>query len=598
MTRWRRSTIGLALLALGATLAAARSDLAPVPRPEIDRLDARDRQQLVEHRAALDALLSLPSPETKALAEAFGAAGARYLLYDFIDAAEASLRHARVLAPEAFEWAYYLGELYRREGRLEAAAAQMTAARDLRPDDVPAHLRLGDIEADRGSLDAAEAAFRRALEIDPGSAAAHHGLARLALARGDARGAIAAAERALALQPQATVIHHLLGLAWRQLGDRDKARQHLAANSHQPVRFADPLIERLNASLQASRERVRLGIRALEAGQLEAAEAAFASAVAADPEDALAHYNLGRARIERGDRAAAIAAFERALVLDPAYRDAHVNLAFALVESGRLADAEAHFARAVELDPLDLEARRSWAVALSRLGRGAAARAALEPLTEMAAAGNEVRAGAYADLARLDEQDGDLAAAIGHLEYAVALTPSSADHRRALARALGRAGRYGVSAAQFQSVLTLAPTDVEARFGGAMAWLLAGREVTARKLLEAGLEVEHAAPADVLPIIHLLARVLAAASDAAVRDGERSLALAQQAFAAVPNLDHGETVAMAYAELGDFASALSWQQRAVEAARQVGAPRLARASQRLARYQRGEAERVPWKLQP
>jgi hypothetical protein len=81
-----------------------------------------------------------------------------------------------------------------------------------------------------------------------------------------------------------------------------------------------------------------------------------------------------------------------------------------------------------------------------------------------------------------------------------------------------------------------------------------------------------------------------------VRDGARALALAGQVFEASPNLDHAETLAMAYAEIGNLQEAVAWQRRVLTRAESQGrpAPMLEAIRARLARYERGEPERSPW----
>jgi hypothetical protein len=75
---------------------------------------------------------------------------------------------------------------------------------------------------------------------------------------------------------------------------------------------------------------------------------------------------------------------------------------------------------------------------------------------------------------------------------------------------------------------------------------------------------------------HLLARLLAAAPDAAVRDGRRALDLALALHRVAPAVAAAETVAMAYAEVGDFTQALAWQEHAQSAGadRVLGGARL------------------------
>ena len=65
-----------------------------------------------------------------------------------------------------------------------------------------------------------------------------------------------------------------------------------------------------------------------------------------------------------------------------------------------------------------------------------------------------------------------------------------------------------------------------------------------------------------------LARLLASSPDLSVRDGKRALDLANAVHSAEPTPVHGETVALALAELERCDEALSWMKRAVAEAEQ------------------------------
>jgi len=57
---------------------------------------------------------------------------------------------------------------------------------------------------------------------------------------GDAASAVDYFERALELQPRASSVHHALGLAYRQLGDLERAELHLGLGGEAPVQLTDP----------------------------------------------------------------------------------------------------------------------------------------------------------------------------------------------------------------------------------------------------------------------------------------------------------------------------------------------------------------------
>ncbi len=117
-----------------------------------------------------------------------------------------------------------------------------------------------------------------------------------------------------------------------------------------------------------------------------------------------------------------------------------------------------------------------------------------------------------------------------------------------LAFALDRADRYAEAAAEYTRFLEFEPGFAEAHFGRAMALLLDDRSATARRSLGKSLR---SLPGD-LRLRHLLARVLATCPAAEGRDGNRALELGSQVLREQETLEHTESLAMAYAELGRF----------------------------------------------
>ena len=73
-----------------------------------------------------------------------------------------------------------------------------------------------------------------------------------------------------------------------------------------------------------------------DAGELAAAERHYRAAVAAQPKNATALYNLGVLLEDRAQPEAAIATYESATTIDPRHADAHFNAA-------RLHDLAGHY---------------------------------------------------------------------------------------------------------------------------------------------------------------------------------------------------------------------------------------------------------------
>jgi predicted Zn-dependent protease len=93
-----------------------------------------------------------------------------------------------------------------------------------------------------------------------------------------------------------------------------------------------------------------------------------------------------------------------------------------------------------------------------------------------------------------------------------------------------------------------------------------------------------------------LARILSAAPDDRVRDGERAWKLVEGISKEQSHPGAFETLAMVLAELGHFDLATDWQRLAMSAAARAGRPDVAqKMAVNLARYHQRQPCRVPWR---
>ena len=143
----------------------------------------------------------------------------------------------------------------------------------------------------QGDLKSAQAAFEKVMAMDPAYADGPVNVARTRIQEGDVDAAIPLLEAALKLSPRLAKAHYFLGTALKTLGRYDEAIEHLAI-----------------AAEQYPRDRVVLN----EIGRVhffqrrfDEAIAAFKRALAVDPEDLDAHYNLMLAYQGAGDAASA-----------------------------------------------------------------------------------------------------------------------------------------------------------------------------------------------------------------------------------------------------------------------------------------------------
>jgi tetratricopeptide (TPR) repeat protein len=398
---------GLALLLL-----AAAPEIAPVRFPDLKGLETAVASQIQEMQRLVTTQAAQGS--------AYGELGQVYLAYGFNDAAADCFRNASALVLGDARWPYLLGAAEQAAGRLDSAAAAFEQALDWAPDIGPGYVHLGEIRLLQGRPEEAETVLRKALQT-PAGAAARSLLGQAALARHDFKAAVEHLEAALAAAPEANRLHHPLALAYRGLGDRAKAEQHLALAGQVGLKPPDPWLDALANLWVGERVAVMRGRVAAQAGRYADAAQEFRKALTAQPDSVEARVNLGSVLALAGDRTGAVEQLREVLKRDPANVTAHFNLGSLLADSApgearphleavvaaRPSDAEArrllaqtlrdsgrpeealpHYKRAIELEPGDETARLGEAETLVRLARYAEARRKLEDgLKEMPTSG-------------------------------------------------------------------------------------------------------------------------------------------------------------------------------------------------------------------
>jgi tetratricopeptide (TPR) repeat protein len=238
-----------------------------------------------------------------------------------------------------------------------------------------------------------------------------------------------------------------------------------------------------------------------------------------------------------------------------------------------------------------LQHKLGTALALGGDGSGAAAQ--FEAVVAAAPQGgvDEASAKAHYSLAVMRMADRRYDEALAHFQHAVAYQPSYLEARMALAEALRRTGAVVESIPEYEAVLTLDPAAPQAALGYAMALIRVGRYQEARGTLEEAVKVHRDRP----EFIHTLARLLAVAPDAGVRDGRRALDMVNALLAHGRTAEVGETLAMALAETGDFARAAAVQREILTVVTRGGSPGAVRRVERNLRlYESGRPNRTFW----
>jgi tetratricopeptide (TPR) repeat protein len=205
---------------------------------------------------------------------------------------------------------------------------------------------------------------------------------------------------------------------------------------------------------------VALGL-ALEAlGQADRAEAVYREAVRLKPDQANAHGNLANVLFRRGKSDEAVGEYREAIRLKATART-RLNLGTALQEMGQPKQAEAEFREALKLEPGSVEGRLGLGDALKAQGRAADAESA------------------YGEAIRQDKQLSRVAEHLGGDRDPIKLLGffrgpvrgNEAQVLERLARLLESRGRWLEAAAAYREMLRFNPADpraTQARLGQAL----------------------------------------------------------------------------------------------------------------------------------
>jgi tetratricopeptide (TPR) repeat protein len=370
---------------------------------------------------------------------------------------------------------------------------------------------------------------------------------------------------------------HLLGYLYQQAGRLEAAADHFE--------------QTLRVQPDDRAAAVRLGQVYLGLNRLREAREQFQNVEAAFP--MLSRNGLGEVALRERRYDEAVSHFRAVLERVPQATSVHYSLAMAYRGLGRLDDARSELERR---GPGGLNVGDPIVDSLQALIRGerglvAQGRKAYEAGQYQDAAAAFAKAieavpssaTARVNLGLTQLQLGNTAAAIATLQQAFELAPEDTNASRELVRVLLRAGRSDDAIRVLAKAHSVNSTDEETVVGLSILLAQQNRFREAVALLAEGNQrfPERTATATTL------ARLLASSPDRSVRDGQRALDLANAVHRAEPTPVHGETIALALAELGRCDDAVSWIKRAVNEAEQEGdAAETARLKGEVVKYER------------
>lgn len=444
--------------------------LIPIGQTDVSGAEPLMQDAIAHARSALSERLLNPSTTDDQLADAYGRLGALFLLVEVEAVADACLRNAATLQPDAMRWRYYAGYLAMLAGRLDQALIDLQAAQALDRDYAPLKLRLGKVLLDSGRLDEARAALEPIADTPGLVAAANFYLGQIANLQRRYADAVVALERAQQTDPTPSGVGYQLAQAYRALGDMDRARASLSTFDAGAPAVQDPLIAELEAVTSRSLPAFQQGMHATRQGDYAVAAERFAEGLAVAPDNHAARISYARTLYLSGSEQAAQLELSKALDQDP-------DQTLALFLTGVLNEAQ---------------------------GDAGAAEAA------------------YRRTLQTDPQHPGAVFYLANLEL--------------------RAGRFREAAAGYRAVLESSDPVGPASLLELIALERAGTDEA--DVLER-LEVRVKQRPEDQQLLYALARLLAAAQDAALRDPDRALALAQQLVGQYPIAPHQRALALA-----------------------------------------------------
>jgi tetratricopeptide (TPR) repeat protein len=288
-------------------------------------------------------------------------------------------------------------------------------------------------------------------------------------------------ERAIQLRPDALMAYGLLGALYLELNDAAKARDVLEAGlrragSGKPGVMYYVDLSRAYRDLKQPTEAVRvvrqglarlgkefelydaLGVSLGDCGERDAAVEALRTAVALNPEDTNANYNLAVALLATRQLDEAIAALRRSLALKPTFPASLALLAQVEIDSGRWESAAQYLQPLYESHPEMPQARRL--MAYWQLCAGMAA-----------------------------EKQQDLAAAEKHYREGVAIDRNHPDLQARLGTLCLIQGRFPEAVGPLEAYHRLQPDIAQSSLFLGQVYAAMGRRDEARQILTAGAEI-------------------------------------------------------------------------------------------------------------
>jgi tetratricopeptide (TPR) repeat protein len=460
---------------------------------------------------------------------------------------------------------------YQKKGDTQKALVDLDAAIRCDPNSAWAYYDRGWLRYNRREYDEALRDFDEAARCDEHPAQALLMRGRCSLAKSDLDRALASFDGAIAVDPRNASAYEERSRLYGQRQQYDKQ-----GRDHAEALRLDPKIETIWqdfwaasadwAGMSQPRQFVMRNVgknprdlhlkanTAFALGNYDEAIALADDLLTMDVNAAwasIATMNRGNAYRAKGDQEKALRDYDAAIRLNPKNAGAYVNRAQSLLEKGKHAEAQSDFNEALRLNPSQWEAYFDRGCDFRNHNQLDEALVDFTIAIEL----NPSFASTYANRGEVYVLKGETERALEDYDKALAIDSHLAGVHLARARIHARTQNYAEAACDLEEAEG-ANEKISAAFLNSIAWFRA------------------------------------TSPEPQLRNGQKAVEAAKKACASTDWKKWGyiDTLAAAYAETGDFAQAIQYQQKALELI-PASDPYLKRAKDRLSLYRKGEPYR-------